>query len=150
MIVREISFEQILPSWSQYLWPNRSSAIEPVSAIGLNGEYDMTLMWSQPYFWGVFLSEATAPAGVISGYQTSPRYFRSRGIWVQTEHRKNGIGSELLRVIEHKALTLNCDYVWTMPRVTSWPFYEKNHFEILHTIDKFEFGPHYIAVKNIG
>lgn len=149
MIVKEISFEEILPSW-KCLWPNRTSAIEPVSAIDLTGGYDMTLMAAQPYFWGVFSEQDAAPIGVVSGFQTSPQYFRSRGIWVQKEHQNKGLGAILLQAVENKALSLNCSYLWTMPRVTSWSFYRNNNFEILRKVDNFEFGPHYIAVKKLA
>lgn len=147
--VKEISFEEITPFWSERLWPQRESPIEPVSAIDLDGRYNMTLMSATPYFWGFFQENMRMPLGVISGFKTSPDHFRSRGIWVSDAVRNQGIGQKLLQAVEAKALTENCGFVWSMPRKISWYFYHKNHFEILKEIDTFEFGPHYLAIKTL-
>lgn len=148
MLIREISFAEISEVWRTDLWPDRKSAIEPVSAINLRGDYDMSFMSSVPYFWGAFADfNSKSPVGVVSGFQTEPSYFRSRGIWVHPAHRRQGVGSLLLEQVVNQATSLKCQYVWTMPRVSSWSFYERNGFRVSAKTEKFEFGPHYLAVK---
>lgn len=150
MFIREISFAEISEIWRSNLWPDRKSVIEPVSAINLQGDYDMSFMSSVPFFWGAFVDEnSNSPVGVVSGFQTEPSYFRSRGIWVHPEHRRQGVGSILLEQVFNQATSLKCQYVWTMPRVALWSFYERNGFRVSSKTDKFEFGPHYLAVKHL-
>lgn len=150
MLIKEISFSEISEVWSLYLWPDRKSPIEPVSAITLQGSYDMSLMSSIPFFWGAFADPGSNNLiGVVSGFQTDETHFRSRGIWVHSEYRNQGLGSLLLGQVFKRAEDLKCDHVWTMPRVSAWPFYKKNGFRISSETNEFEFGPHYLAVKKI-
>lgn len=147
--IKIISFSEILVPWSQNLWPNRQSPIEPVSAIDLSGGYNLDLMAAKPVFWGAFTEDQSEVIGVVSGFKTSTTYFRSRGIWVSPHHRRKGVGAQLIKAVEAQAQEESCPYIWSMPRQISWPFYKMNGFEIINSVDKFEFGPHYIAVKEL-
>ena len=39
--IKEITFEEIVPIWSKYLWPERTSVIEKVSCIDQSGGIDV-------------------------------------------------------------------------------------------------------------
>lgn len=147
--VEVISFEEILPVWKQKLWPQRASAIEPLSAIDHDGSINMEIMKSRPVFMGIRAPGSIEFVGVISGFKTSSERYRSRGLWVSEKERGNGLGLTLLSHLETIALKEGCTCLWTMARKTAWPFYEKMEFVKISEIDKYEFGPHILCEKKI-
>lgn len=145
--ITPLSFEEIFPVWKNELWPGRESAITPCSAISSVGTIDMSLLHQQPYFWGCRIDDILC--GVISGFQTSETEFRSRGIWVHEKMRGLKIGSKLIAEVANQAVSLGCKKVWTMPRSSSWGFYQRNGFYLTGESNAFEFGPHYFAEKEL-
>jgi GNAT superfamily N-acetyltransferase len=146
--LKEISFDDLLPSWKSHLWPKRKSKIESQSIINHLGHLDHSVLQYQPYFWGVFHDDKIV--GVISGMKTSPVFFRSRGLWVHEEFRELGLATELLRSVELRAKENGCKTLWSMPRCRSWGFYERIGFKIQFKLENYEFGPHYIAYKSLS
>lgn len=145
------SFLDVLPVWQDRLWPGRHSSIEPVSAINEEGSIDMNLMQSNPTFWSATHSfSKLTPIGVVSGYKTSPLSYRSRGLFVDQELRRNKIATRLLESVFSKAKSENCHSVWTMARQTALPFYQAIGFEVSKKITHFEFGPHFMCVKSLS
>ena len=62
MLTTKISFDTILPIWRDKLWPNRESAIEPISAMtwpfeGAPDPIDMSIFDYEPTFWGVYIDD---------------------------------------------------------------------------------------------
>lgn len=145
--VEEIQFSEILPIWRDHLWVGRQSPIEPTSAIDINGEIDGRLIQSPVKFWAILHHQNLL--AVSSAFPTSKTLFRLRGTWVHPEHRRKKLGAELLKHIFLYAQSQGAELVWTMPRASSWGFYAQLGFTITKEITKYEFGPHYIATRNL-
>jgi GNAT superfamily N-acetyltransferase len=127
-----LSFDQILDIWQMKLWPNRTSAIETHSAMtwpyeGAPEEYDMNVFKYPATFWGLFIDEKLV--GVNSGHKTSDTQYRSRGIWVDPDYRKQGIAQNLFNMTKHQAILEKCEMIWSIPRKTALPAYTKFGFE---------------------
>jgi GNAT superfamily N-acetyltransferase len=117
--INMITFDEILPIWSKFLWPNRVSAIETHSAIELGSLpyiYNMSYFNNTPHFFGLYVNHKLA--GVNSGHLTGSSY-RSRGLYVLPEFRGNHYGEELLRCTVHKAKEIGATSCWSMPRYSS-------------------------------
>lgn len=138
---RLISFEEILPVWSKYLWPNRKSPIKPLSSIKYLGGYDMAIYNNKPTFIGLFAD--TTLIGVNSGFLTSPNYYRVRGIYIFPEYRGKNLSELIFSALDKIALDEGAKYVWSMPRKSALSVYLRHGF--LRTSDWFEegveFGP---------
>lgn len=81
-----------------------------------------------PTFFG-YISNGNI-IGVNSGHATTEGY-RSRGLWVHPQHRKQGIGQQLLLKTILQAKKENADLIWSYPRKTSWTTYESAGFELV-------------------
>jgi len=128
---QRITFETILPIWSSKLWPDRASAIESHSAMTWPFEGDpepinMSIFEFEPVFWGVYFKDKLI--GVNSGHRTTDRQYRSRGIWVDPEYRKQGVSQSLFIMTEHQAKLEKCDMIWSIPRKTALKAYTKFGF----------------------
>lgn len=145
--ISRVSFETVEPIWRDKLWKDRISPIEPCSAITPQGQIDMALMSQEAFFWACKAEDKII--GVMSGFQTSNQEFRLRGVWVDEDFRQKDIGTQLLERAITQAKELRCKKVWTMPRSTSWGFYQSNGFKMTGETSAFEFGPHYFAEKEI-
>lgn len=138
------TFEEILPFWSNELWPDRKSPIEALSYINENGEIDMGLIDSEVTFFKAVLPDNKI-VGVLSIIKTSSHSWRSRGIWVDSNFRKQGIGSALLEYAINWVKLRNGHYIWSMPKVSAFSFYKKLGFDTYQEISIYENGPHYLA-----
>lgn len=145
--VVETDFNEIYPFWRKQLWPQRLSAIEPVSWIDVNGQINAQLQFCQPFFWKACCQDNII--GVISGYLTSPGQFRSRGIWVDDSYRRQNVGRALMEEIFKRGRELGAQSVWSMPRSTAREFYLKMGFEMRRSLDAYEYGPHYLALRSL-
>ena len=126
-----ISFEEILPIWSDYLWPDRTSKskIESHSAMDCMAGYDMQNMTSTPTFFAYKIDGKVA--GVNSGHMCRDNSYRSRGLWVFPEYRGKSIGKDLLIATINKGIEEGADYVWSFPRDSSWKSYSAAGFELV-------------------
>ncbi len=145
--VKESTFAEILPLWARQLWPDRISKIEPTSAIDSSGAISLSLLNEKSYFWKIEVGHKII--GVIGAQDTHLNEFRSRGLWVDSEYRKFGIGTLLLNTVVDKAQKMNKSTIWSMPRASSIGFYQKLGFQIKSEIQGYEYGPHFIAVKKL-
>ena len=132
MITRKISFDEIAPVWHDKLWPNRTSSIEPMSAMtwpyeGDPQPIDMSIFEFEPVFWGVYVDGKLV--GVNSGHRTSDTQYRSRGIWVDPDYRMHGISQQLFMMTQHQAIIEGCEMIWSIPRKTALKAYTKFGFE---------------------
>ena len=94
------SFEEIYPIWRDKLCPERISKIKPMSSLcwQLPNEIikDNSIFERySPTFWVVKDNEKII--GVNSGFKTSDKVYRSRGLYVDLEYRNQGISQILLR-----------------------------------------------------
>lgn len=125
-MIKLITFEEILNIWSSKLWPNRSSKIEPTSAMSFMSGYDMRNMDYQPDFLGY--SVGSTIVGVNSGHMCADNSFRSRGLYVDKQFRGLGIGIQLLKETMHIAKNSNAKFIWSLPRQSSWKTYKSVDF----------------------
>jgi GNAT superfamily N-acetyltransferase len=123
-----ITFEEIYSIWNTQLWPNRQSAIETHSAMNFLGGYDIKNMISTPTFFAYKLDNKIV--GVNSGHLCRDNSYRSRGLFVFTEYRKQGIGKILLLATIDKGRDECADYVWSYPKQSSWLTYEAAGFNL--------------------
>lgn len=136
-MIEIIAWEDILPVWKNQLWPDRKTPIEPVSAMCFLGNYDMDNMLTKPVFYGYYKNDLLV--GVNSGH-SCPRSnsYRSRGLWVHPQHRRQGIGKALLDVTIAEAFNSGHDMVWSFPRKASWPVYQSAGFSLRSDWNKSE------------
>jgi GNAT superfamily N-acetyltransferase len=132
ILTKRITFEEILPIWKQQLWPDRESAIEPMSAMtwpfdGDPAPIDMAIFDYTPTFWGVYIDDKLV--GVNSGHRTTDQAYRSRGIWVDPAHRGKRISQTLFAVLTNQATIEGCDKVWSIPRKSALQAYTNAGFQ---------------------
>lgn len=149
-MIQEITFDEIKLVWSQYLWPNRKSEIEPINSMMFMGGYDMELLKKyEPTFWGYFIDDTLA--GVNSGFRTSDYSYRSRGLYVKPKYRRIGIGQDLLDKTILQGINEGCSVIWSIPRQDAYSTYHSVGFnKIGPWFDKdMEFGPNCYAFKEV-
>ncbi len=139
-MIKNISFEKILPTWKTQLWPGRESAIEPLSALNQQGKVDMEIFKQTPHFFGYY--ENNQLVGVNSCHRTSDNALRSRGLWVHPDFRNKGIASKLILHVFAFAKENEIPVVWTMARHSAAEFYLRLGFTKYAETSEFEFGPH--------
>jgi len=126
-MIRPITWKQIQKIWHTELWPDRKSAIEPTSAMKYLEGYEIKNMLYNPTFFGYYLN--TTLIGVNSGHKCEDGSYRSRGLWVDANHRGYGYGKELLLATIDQATKENCDFIWSYPRKKSWSTYRSVGFK---------------------
>ena len=117
MSIIELSFEQILPIWRDYLWPNRTSPIESNSAMCLYGGYNMCNMTTKPTFFACMIDNEIA--GVYSGHMCENLEYRSRGLFVFDKFRGKGIGTKLINAAVDQGRLEGAVVCWCYPRESS-------------------------------
>lgn len=139
MIIKKITWEDILPIWKNELWPSsvRTSPIEPTSAMCLYNtlnndkddipaQYDLENMNFTPTFWGCFIDNTLI--GVNSGHMCIGREYRSRGLWVDPKYRGMAIGTKLLLKTISQGYHEGAILCWSYPRFESWMTYKNAGF----------------------
>ena len=127
-MITNISFTEIYKIWNYYLWPTRESTIEPHSAMNFMGGHDMKNMISTPTFFAYKLDNKIV--GVNSGHMCHDNSYRSRGLFVFPEYRKQGIGKILLVATINQGIDEGANYIWSYPKRSSWPTYEASGFTL--------------------
>jgi GNAT superfamily N-acetyltransferase len=149
MIIKNITYKEVLPIWKNFLWPERKTEIKPNNPLKFMGGYDKLLLDSIPTFFGAFVNNKCI--GVNSGFATSSTEYRSRGIYVFSEYRRQGISQMLFGVTEEQAIKEKRNILWSVPRVSSLKAYEKFGFDrVSDFFDDMEFGPNCFVVKKLS
>ena len=126
--MKEIAFDEILPVWRDYLWPDRTSEITATSAMTYLGGYDLVNMQSESTFFAYMIDNEIA--GVNSGHLTMDNSYRSRGLFVFDTYRRKGIGTLLLKATIDQAKLEGAALCWSYPRKSSWKSYLNAGFEL--------------------
>jgi GNAT superfamily N-acetyltransferase len=144
--VQQITFQEILPIWQNKLWPNRVSPIETHSAMTWplshpNQPYDMNVFNYPVYFFGIYDQDKLI--AVNSGHLTTITEFRSRGLWVDPFYRGKKLAQQILLATIDQAKTSGAYMIWSIPRLTALPAYERVGFKTVgDRVDEgVEFGP---------
>lgn len=125
MEIHQVAFSDILDIWKIQLWPGRKSPIESHSAMLMPPlDHSMKNFQLPVYFYGAFENDTLV--GVNSAHGCADGSLRSRGLWVNPQFRGRGIGEALLRVVIDNPAYL---IVWSFPRSSAWPVYEKCGFK---------------------
>ena len=128
-MLTELNWKEIHIIWTTHLWPNRSSPIEPVSAMCFLNGHNMANMVSIPTFYGYIVNDKIV--GVNSGHACPDQNnYRSRGLWVDPNYRGRGIGQQLLTATINQGLQEGYDQIWSYPRRSSWPTYRAVGFAL--------------------
>lgn len=127
-MIIQVEFDSIYPVWKNFLWPKRISKIETNSAMEYLGGIDINNMYYTPSFFAYIYDDKVC--GVNSGHKCSDQSYRSRGLYVFPEFRKQGIGSKLLNATIEQAKQENCKFIWSYPKQASWKTYEKVGFNL--------------------
>lgn len=152
--VQQITFEQILPIWKHKLWPKRLSPIETHSAMTWpssypNQPFDMNVFTYPVYFFGIYDQDKLV--AVNSGHSTNDQEFRSRGLWVDPDYRGQKLAQQILRATIEQAKETGAHMIWSIPRLTALPAYEKVGFRTVGNIvdEGVEFGPNIYCEKKL-
>lgn len=125
-MIKIITFEEILPIWQNFLWPDRESSIDPTSAMSFLGGYDLVNMQSSPTFFAYIIDGEIA--GVNSGHKTMNNGYRSRGLYVFDKFRGRGIATALLKATIEQGRKEEATMCWSYPRQSSWKSYANAGF----------------------
>ncbi len=129
--IKRISFDEILPIWEKFLWPNRNSPIETHSAILFNTypyQYNTAMFDIEAQFFGAYINNELA--GVNSGHLIGDNTYRSRGLYVFDEFRGQSIGRALLSATIDYSVAKNADFCWSIPRSSAIKTYLNAGFKI--------------------
>ena len=133
--IKKITWEQTRDMWKMHM-PNMS--IEPTSAMTFPKSfeyqlhddeyhmeqidtYDLQNQRFTPTFWGAFDNETLV--GVNSGHMTLYNLYRSRGLYVEEEYRRYGIGQKLLLKTISQGYFEKAIGVWSYPNRKAWMSY---------------------------
>lgn len=126
MIIR-IDFDTILPIWKNGLWPGRE-AIKPISHMQYLEQEDVMIPKDfKPTFLAYLVKGRIA--GVNSGHASSETHYRSRGLYVDPAHRRQGIAKSLLMRTVDQARMEGKSHCWSLPRKESIDAYVCAGFE---------------------
>ena len=144
--VQQITFQEILPIWQNKLWPNRVSKIETHSAMTWPythpvQPYSMDVFNYPATFFGIFDQDTLV--AVNSGHLTTQQEYRSRGLWVDPDYRGMGLAQIILLATINEAKKEGAKMIWSIPRLTALPAYERVGFKTVGDIidEGVEFGP---------
>ena len=138
MAIIQLTFEEILPIWQTELWPGRDSKIESNSAMTLERTYDMFNMSTKATFFAWEFHGKVV--GVNSGHRCNDNMYRSRGLWVNSAYRRQGIGTLLLLATIKQALDEDCSLIWSYPKLSSWHTYRRAGFFLCSDWEQSELG----------
>jgi len=128
-MIIQIDFDTAKEIWQTHLWPNRQSQIEPSSALCyLTGKYNLENITYEPTFFAYMMDNRIV--GVNSGHRTVNSGYRSRGLYVFEEYRGKGIATKLLQSTIEQARKEQCIFIWSLPRHSAWPTYQRVGFEL--------------------
>jgi GNAT superfamily N-acetyltransferase len=128
MLVK-LNWEEIHSIWRNHLWSNRSSPIEPVSAMCFLNGYDAANMVSTPTFFGYIINDNIV--AVNSGHACpNQNNYRSRGLWVDPNYRRQGLAQLLLTATIEQGQQEGYTQIWSYPRQSSWPTYRAVGFKL--------------------
>lgn len=127
-MIQTITWRHISLIWITELWANRTSPIEKVSHMMLEGP-DMDNSKFEPTFFGYY--DGANLVGVNSGHMCCDGNYRSRGLYVNPQYRGQGIGRQLLQATIDQGKREKAKLVWSYPRQTSWPTYKSVGFDLV-------------------
>lgn len=124
----EITFEEIYDVWRNQLWTARSSPIKANSAMNFLGGHSLHNLLMPATFFGY--KDGDKLVGVNSGHLCQDGSYRSRGLYVHYDYRRQGIGTKLLLMTIEQAQREQAKFIWSYPKKSSWRTYAAAGFEL--------------------
>lgn len=123
-------FRDVVPLWEK-LWPNEDKRhlkiMSSMQWITQDSDYNMEVYEIyDPTFFGIRVDGVLV--GINSGHRSSEKHYRSRGLYVEPEYRKQGFASLLLQATIEQAKKEKCEMVWSVPRRSAETVYLKEGF----------------------
>jgi len=146
MMITIVSYANIYDIWRNHLWPERTSAITPTSAMIFLGGYDTGNMNNTATFFAFVANKKIY--GVNSGHLCTDGSYRSRGLFVFPEYRNKGIGTDLLLATIDQGNKESAKFTWSYPKQTSWNAYKKAGYSLSSPWEKSELGFNAYCIKN--
>ena len=148
------SFEEIFPIWHDKLWPGRISKIEPMSSLCWQLPNKIVKDGSifekySPIFWVV--KDDIKIIGINSGFKTSDKVYRSRGLYVDSTYHNQEISQILLKQAILQGKKEYCHWIWSMSQTSALPAYQKIGFKKRGKWldESIEFGPNCLVTRQI-
>ena len=115
-----------------------------------NQPYDMNVFNYPVYFFGIYDQDKLI--AVNSGHLTTLTEFRSRGLWVDPLYRGKKLAQQILTSTINQAIASGADMIWSIPRLSALPAYEKVGFKTVgDRVDEgVEFGPNIYCELDIS
>lgn len=145
--INHLTFEEIKPYWKM-LWGDVT--IRRKSGILLLKGFDIMLNDNDdivPTFFGAF--DGDNIIGVNSGYAPVENQYRSRGLYVLPEYRRQGIAQMLLHATQEQGRKEKKNILWSMPRKEALPAYLKFSFKKISDFSDREFGENCFVLKHM-
>lgn len=146
-MITTAGFETVYDLWRNHLWPDRTTNIEAHSAMLMSGQYELKNFRYPPTFFVLYIEGKLV--GCNSGHKCCDGSYRSRGLYVLPEYRKNGYGKEFLLATIEQGRKENATFVWSYPRYESWPTYESAGFELASEWKKDETGTNAFCIYRL-
>ena len=147
MEVTFTDFSSVFSVWRQYLWPKRLEPIASRSSLLFKKGHDLNYLSAEVFF--VKLEREGKIIGVCSGQKTQELEFRSRGLWVAKEFRRQGLASRLFLFVEEEAKKRGAKHLWTLARHSAKEFYQAMQMKDCGKTQQFEYGPHFWMSKKL-
>ena len=146
-MISKTNFETVLNLWKTKLWPDRKSAIESHSAMLINDTFDLK-NFNYPATFFIYSIDGKI-VGCNSGHMCLDDMYRSRGLYVDPNFRKQGIGRELLLATIEQGVKEQAKSIWSYPRYESWSTYKSAGFTLTSEWKKSETGINaYCSIPN--
>jgi len=137
-MIQTVNFSDILPIWTEHLWPERVSKIESHSAMLFLGGLDIgNFNYKATYF---FYMVGDIIAGCNSGHLCVDNTYRSRGLYVFPEYRNRGIGMRLLLATINQARNEYANSIWSYPKEKAFTTYRNAGFTLVSNFEPSELG----------
>jgi N-acetylglutamate synthase-like GNAT family acetyltransferase len=146
MYIKEIEFDTINQVWQTHLWPGRTSAIEPYSAMMfMHDKHDISFSTQPRIFLGGYINDTLV---AVNSVHLAEKYMaRSRGVWVDPAYRGNGHGVAILKESIVSAKKIGAEAIWSFPRQISITSYTAAGFiKTSDWMNHGEFGPNCYAI----
>lgn len=143
-MIQRLTYEEVFQLWEK-LWPD--TKVRPSSSMKYLGGYDSSYYDSKIFFYG--WREDDKIVGVNSCFQTGDS-FRSRGLYVDEKYRGKDVSQHLLLAVSLTAKINESSFIWSLPRKSVLPVYEKSGF--IKTSDFFkntDYGPNCYVCKKL-
>lgn len=153
--VKEIGWQEIRLIWEIELWPNKKNGVAKTNEwtwkwtddfLGKNKEMAKN---TSPTFFGIEIDgNIVCVNSVFMTERGIFTYYRSRGLWVDTNYRRQGLAKSILTHCLEYVRKNHGNWLWTVPRKSAFPAYKSVGFiKKSDWFDDGQFGPNCIASK---